>query len=42
MMVFMSSSSLLPRQFLKLFGLFTSPRLPTCDIIVWVIQPLTF
>jgi hypothetical protein len=42
MMVFMSSPSLLPRQFLNLFGLLASPRLPTCGIVVWVIQPLTF
>jgi hypothetical protein len=42
MMIFMSSPSLLPRQFLKLFGLLASPRLPTCGINVWVIQPLAF
>jgi hypothetical protein len=42
MMVFMSSLSLLPRQFLKLFGLLASPRLQTCGIVVWVIQPLAF
>jgi len=42
MMVFISSPSLLPRQFLKLFGLLASSRLPTCGIFVWVIQLLTF
>ena len=42
MMVFMSSLSLLPCQFLKLFGLLASPRLLTCGIVVWVIQPLAF
>jgi len=42
MMVSMSSPSLLPRQFLKLFSLLASPRLPTCGIVVWVIQPLAF
>jgi hypothetical protein len=42
MMVFISSPSLLPRQFLKLFGLLASSRLTTCGIIVWVIQPLAF
>ena len=42
MMAFISSSSLLPRQFLKLFGLFASPRLSTCGIVVWVIQPSHF
>jgi len=34
--------SLLPHQFLKLFGLLASPRLSTCGIVVWVIQPLVF
>jgi hypothetical protein len=42
LMVFMSSLCLLSCQFLKLFGLLTSPRLPTCGIVVWVIQPLVF
>jgi hypothetical protein len=42
MMVYMSSLSLLPRQFLKLFGLLASPQLPTCGIVVWVIQYLAF
>jgi len=40
MMVFMSSLSLFPCQFLKLFGFLASSQLPTCDIVVWVIQPL--
>jgi len=38
----LSSPSLLPRQFLKLFGLLASLRQPTCGIVVWVIQPLAF
>jgi len=42
MVVFISSLSLLLRQFLKLFGHLASPRLPTCGIVVWVIQPLAF
>ena len=33
-MVFMTSSSLLSHQFLKLFGLFASLRLLTCGIVV--------
>jgi hypothetical protein len=42
MMVFMSSPTLLSCQFLKPFGLLVSLQLPTYDIIIWVIQPLTF
>jgi hypothetical protein len=42
MMVSMSYPSLLSRQFLKFFGVLTSPRLLICGIVVWVNQPLAF
>jgi hypothetical protein len=42
MMVSMFYLSLLLHQFLKCFGLFASPRLLSCGIVVWVILPLAF